>query len=225
MHLFSTGGEQVYTWQPRYAGFGPIWPRLHFCHCCEYIFVNNTTHRWQICHRGKFATGVNNTIRTRGKICPWCRWYRRQICRRWRWYRWKIATGAVDTGGKFATGANLPRVSTTQAELVAKFAPLTPDANLPLVSLSPVTNLPPGKICHRCQQHNPNLWQNLPLVSLTPVANLPLVSLTQVMHFDLRISPQIFQKIWNDPNVIIRGLGEGDLWRKPEAKNLVTLSL
>jgi hypothetical protein len=26
----------------------------------------------------------------------------------------------------------------------------------------------------------------------------------------LRISPQIFEKIRNDPNVIIRGLGEGD---------------
>jgi hypothetical protein len=29
----------------------------------------------------------------------------------------------------------------------------------------------------------------------------------------------------NDPNVIFRGLGEGDSWKKPEAKNLVTLSL
>ncbi len=51
---------------------------------------------------------------------------------------------------------------------------------------------------------------NLPTVSLTPVANLPPVSLTPVVHIDLRISPQIFEKILNDPNVIIRGLGEGD---------------
>ncbi len=29
----------------------------------------------------------------------------------------------------------------------------------------------------------------------------------------------------NGPNVIFRGLGEGDSWKKPEAKNLVTLSL
>ena len=55
--------------------------------------------------------------------------------------------------------------------------------------------------------------------------NLPPVSLTPVVHLDLRISPQIFEKILNDPNVIIRGLGEGDSWKKPEAKNLVTLSL
>jgi hypothetical protein len=31
-----------------------------------------------------------------------------------------------------------------------------------------------------------------------------------VVHLDLRISPRIFKKIRNDPNVIIRGLGEGD---------------
>jgi hypothetical protein len=37
-----------------------------------------------------------------------------------------------------------------------------------------------------------------------------LVSLTPVVHLDLRISPRIFEKIRNDPNVIIRGLVEGD---------------
>ncbi len=25
---------------------------------------------------GKFATGINNTTETGGKICRWCRWYR-----------------------------------------------------------------------------------------------------------------------------------------------------
>jgi hypothetical protein len=40
--------------------------------------------------------------------------------------------------------------------------------------------------------------------------NLPPVSTTTVVHLDLRISPRIFEKIRNDPNVIIRGLGEGD---------------
>ncbi len=48
--------------------------------------------------------------------------------------------------------------------------------------------------------------------------NLPPASLTPVVHLDLRISPRIFEKIWNDPNVIIRGLGEDDSWEKPEAK-------
>jgi hypothetical protein len=39
---------------------------------------------------------------------------------------------------------------------------------------------------------------------------LPPVSLTPVVHLDLRISPRIFEKIRNYPSVIIRGLGEGD---------------
>jgi hypothetical protein len=51
---------------------------------------------------------------------------------------------------------------------------------------------------------------NLPPVLLAPVENLPPVSLRPVVHLDLRISPQIFEKIRNDPYVIIRGLGEGD---------------
>jgi hypothetical protein len=46
---------------------------------------------------------------------------------------------------------------------------------------------------------------NLPPVSVTPVANLP-----PVVHLNVQISPRIFEKIRNDPNVIIRGLGEGD---------------
>jgi hypothetical protein len=46
-----------------------------------------------------------------------------------------------------------------------------------------------------------------------------------VANFELRISPRIFEKIRNGPNGIIRGLGEAGLRKKPEAKNLVTLSL
>jgi hypothetical protein len=53
--------------------------------------------------------------------------------------------------------------------------------------------------------------------------NLPPVLMTPVVHLDLRISPRIFKKIRNDSNVIISGLGAGE--KKPEAKNLVTLSL
>jgi len=44
---------------------------------------------------------------------------------------------------------------------------------------------------------------NLPPVSC--VANLPPVSLTPVVHFDLRISQRIFEKILYDPDVIFRG--------------------
>jgi hypothetical protein len=75
-------------------------------------------------------------------------------------------------------------VSTTQAELVAKFAAGVVDT----------------------------------------AGNLPPVSLTPVVHLDLGISPRIFEKIRNDPNVIFRGRGLIHE-KKPEAKNLVTLSL
>jgi hypothetical protein len=57
------------------------------------------------------------------------------------------------------------------------------------------------------------------------VANLPPVSLIPVVHLDSRISPRIFEKIRNGLHVILWGGGETDSWKKPEAKNLVTLSL
>ncbi len=111
------------------------------------------------------------------------------------------------------------------------------------------------KVCHRCQRHrwqmekifNQKNFNNFILSPLGSRGNiyinfclqvhfevsvawycsnyLPPVSMTPVVHLDLRISPRNFEKIRNDPNVIIRGLGEGDSWKKPEAKNLVTLSL
>ena len=74
-----------------------------------------------------------------------------------------------------------PPVSTTQAELVAKFAAGVVDTG--------------GKFATGVVDTG---------------GNLPPVSLTHVVHLDLRISPRIIEKIRNDPNVIIRGLGEGD---------------
>ena len=74
-------------------------------------------------------------------------------------------------------------MSTAQGELVAKFAAGVVDTG--------------GKFAAGVV----DTGGNLPPVSLTPMANL---------HLDVRISPRIFEKIRNDPNVIIRGLGEGD---------------
>jgi hypothetical protein len=37
---------------------------------------------------------------------------------------------------------------------------------------------------------------------------VPPVSLIRVVHFDLQISPQIFEKIQNDPYAVFRGMGE-----------------
>jgi hypothetical protein len=65
----------------------------------------------------------------------------------------------------------------------------------------------------------------LPPVLLTPVANLPPVLLIPVVHLDLRLSLRIFEKIRNVSNAILWGWGETDSSKKPEAKNLVTLSL
>ena len=45
------------------------------------------------------------------------------------------------------------------------------------------------------------------------------------IELELRISPRIFENIRNSPNGIIRGLGETASRKKPETKNLVTLSL
>ncbi len=92
------------------------------------------------------------------------------------------------------------------------------------------------QICRQCQHHMRNWWQNLPPVSLIPVANLPPVSLipaailppvssTPVVHLYLRISPRIFEKIRNDPNVIFRGLGVGDSWKNLKQKIRDTVPL
>jgi hypothetical protein len=83
-------------------------------------------------------------------------------------------------------------VSTTQGELVAKFAAGVVDT---------VGKFAAGVV---------DTGGNLPPVLLTPVANLPPVSLAPVVHHDLRISPRIFEKIRNDPKVIFVGLGEDD---------------
>jgi hypothetical protein len=40
--------------------------------------------------------------------------------------------------------------------------------------------------------------------------HLPPVLLTPVANLELQISQQIFEKIRNDPNGILRGLGEPD---------------
>jgi hypothetical protein len=62
-------------------------------------------------------------------------------------------------------------------------------------------------------------------VSLISAAILPPVSLIPVVHLDLRLSPRIFEKIPNGPNAMLWGWGEADSSKKPEATNLVTLSL
>ncbi len=68
-------------------------------------------------------------------------------------------------------------------------------------------------------------YKIIKILQLEGFFHLPPVSLTPVANLELRISPRIFEKICNNPNGIIRGFGETDSRKKPEAKNLVTLSL
>ncbi len=170
--------------------------QLKVCHRCQ-------RHPWQmekIFNQKNFTNFVWSPLGSRGNIyINFCLQVHFHVL---------FATGVNDTGGKFAavvvdTGgnlppasltpvANLPPVSTTQGELVAIFAAGVTDTG--------------GKFAAGVVDTGGNLSP----VSLTTVANLPPVSLTPVVHLDLRISPRIFEKIRNDPNVIIRGLGEGD---------------
>jgi hypothetical protein len=127
--------------------------------------------------------------------------------------------------------ANLPPVSTTPAEKPVSTTPVT---NLPPVSATQVANISTifasvidtgGKFATGVVKiFLLEGFFHLPPVSLPPVS-LPPVSLTPVANLELRISPRIFEKIRNGPDGIIRGLGETDSRKKPEAKNLVTLPL
>jgi hypothetical protein len=77
-----------------------------------------------------------------------------------------FATGVNDTGGKFAAGVVDTGGNTTQGKLVAKFATGVVDTG--------------GKFAAGVVDTG---------------GNLPLVSLTPVVHLDLRISQRIFEKI------------------------------
>ncbi len=101
----------------------------------------------------------------------------------------------------------MPPVSTTLAKLVEKFATGVVDTG--------------GKFAAGVVDTGSNFAAGV----LTPVANLLPVSLIPVVHLDLRLSPRIFEKIRNGPNAILWGWGESDSSKKPEAKNLVTLTL
>jgi hypothetical protein len=111
------------------------------------------------------------------------------------------------TPASLTPAANLPPVTTPQGKMVAKFANGVVDTG--------------GKFAAVVVDTGGNF---LP-VSLTPVTNLPPVSLIPVVRLGLRISPRIFEKIQNGPNVILWGWGKPIHEKKQEAKNLVTLSL
>ena len=113
-----------------------------------------------------------------------------------------------------------------------------PVANLPPVSATPVANFSTifasvidtgGKFAAGVNDTGgKGKGKNLYMLTLLPKGvqtKLLKFFCLKVFSIELRISPRIFEKIRNGPNVIIRGLGETDSRKKPEAKNLVTLSL
>ncbi len=110
-----------------------------------------------------------------------------------------------------------PPVSTTPvANFSTIFAGIVDTGgNLPPVSTTTAANLPPVS-------NNGNNF--IKIFELEGFFHLRPVSLTPVANLELQIR-RIFEKIRNGPNVIIRSLGETNSRKKPEAKNLVTLSL
>jgi hypothetical protein len=88
-----------------------------------------------------------------------------------------FATGVIDTDGKFAAGV------------------VDTGGKLPMVSLIPAANLPPGG----------KFATGINNTSETVVQNLPPVSLIPVVHLYLRISPRIFEKIRKGPYGILWG--------------------
>jgi hypothetical protein len=120
--------------------------------------------------------------------------------------------------------ANLSLASTTPAAK-SQLVSTTPAANLPPVSMTPAEILPPVSlvllilVAKRCPK------KIMKIFLIEDFFHLPPVSMTLVVHLELRISPRILKNIQNSPNAVIRGLRETDLCGKPEVDKLVALSL
>jgi hypothetical protein len=87
------------------------------------------------------------------------------------------------------------------------------------------------KVHYRCQQHRRQILPPVPLLFKLfsgivdagdkiiktflneDFFHLPLGSTTPVVHLELVISPQIFEKIWKGSNGILRGFGKTDSWK------------
>ncbi len=60
--------------------------------------------------------------------------------------------------------------------------------------------------------------KNLSPMSLTPSNSLSPVLLTPLINIHSRLSWRIFEKSRNDPNVLLRGPGDTDSWKKLRSK-------
>ncbi len=104
--------------------------------------------------------------------------------------------------------------------------------HLPMVSLEPLWKVASGvddttdkTVLHlkikikqkfyRCKVHPPKLLTKyLKKIMSQTFCLLSPVSLTPLININSRISPRIFEKIWNGHNGILRGVGKTDLWKK-----------
>ena len=186
------------------------------------------------------------------KVHHRCRWHRWQMAKifklkNFNYFVWTPLGSRVNIYIKFCLQVQFKMTAALYCTHYLPPVSLTPVANLPPASLIPVAichrrRWHRWQICHRYQRHR---WQIFPPFSLLliPVANLPPVSTIPVAKAKekiyiyvnsttqrcpnkiIKISPWIFEKIRNGLNGILWGWGENDSWKKPEAKNLVTLSL
>ncbi len=157
----------------------------------------------------------NSLIYSQVKVHHRCQRHWWQICHRCQWPRWQIAAGINDTSGKFATG-----ISDTGGKFCHQF-PLCCWHRWQIIGTISgcrylIVNLK-AKI-YIYVSSTTQRWQNkiIAIFLIEDFFHLPPVSLTPVANLELRISQRIFEKIRNDPNVIIRGLGN---WFKKKTRS------
>ncbi len=136
----------------------------------------------------------------------------------------EIATGVNDTYGKFATGIN-----ETSGKFCHQFPLCCWHRGQIMGTISGCWHLKvnlKAKI-YTYVSSTTQWWpkKTIKIFLIEDFSHLPPVSTTPVVNLELRISPWIFEKIRNGFNGILWGWGETDSWKKPEAKNLMTLSL
>ncbi len=199
--------KQKISW---HCSFNPIvchrcrWHRWQICRRCRFTPITDRGwgkrhRRWNIPHPppgGKFATGINNTSETGGKISSW--------------------SGALAAGSNMWAGAGRPAWRETHCACLgggrggpAGWLAAGHVSRWALLEPPPLSRLGGGRLPPPVRSPSPPVWRRagLPPMSLIPVANL-----------ELRISPRIFEKNRNGPNGILRALGETDSWKNQKQK-------
>ncbi len=124
-------------------------------------------------------------------------------CRRCRWYRWQFTAGGIDTGSNFAAG------------IVDKFA----------TSINNTSGTG-GKIFRRNVVDTGSKFATGVVETIVDTGCKFATGVIDTGGASLLANiSAIFEKNQNDPKDIFGGMGEHDTWKKPESKDLMTLSL